>query len=243
MKKVLIVLGVIIVGFLGFVASRPGTFHYEKSGVIAAAPDQIFPYLDDFKKGSEWNTFDKADPEMKKSYDGPESGVGAKMAFEGNSNVGVGNLEITNEVVNSSVEMKLEMIKPMKGTNDILYTLTPEEGGTKFTWSMSGKNPFMGKLMGIFIDCEKMIGEQFEQSIQNLKTVVEATVAEEKAAADAAAAKKAAAQVKKTVAKKSAKKPAKKTAAVKSTKKVSAKTALKTSKLPKSTKTAAHKKK
>jgi hypothetical protein len=56
----------------------------------------------------------------------------------------------------------------------IQYSLTPEaSGGTRFTWAMSGDGGFMGKLISVIIDCEKMIGGQFEQGIQNLKTVIE----------------------------------------------------------------------
>jgi hypothetical protein len=38
---------------------------------------------------------------------------------------------------------------------------------------MDGENGFLGKLMTTVIDCDKMIGGQFEEGIANLKKVVE----------------------------------------------------------------------
>lgn len=37
---------------------------------------------------------------------------------------------------------------------------------------MSGKNGFMGKAFGLFVNCDKMVGEKFEEGFANLKRVV-----------------------------------------------------------------------
>lgn len=172
-KKILISLFIIILGFIAYVASRPNHFRYERSGLIHASPEKIFPYLRNFKLGNEWVPFNKIDPNVKQTFTGPAEGVGAGMVFVGNSQVGEGKIEILSEVPNSVVQMKLEMFKPMKGVNTVEYTLTPDTDGTKFTWAMWGDQPFLGKLVGVFIDCEKMVGDQFEKGIQNLTTLVE----------------------------------------------------------------------
>ena len=95
------------------------------------------------------------------------------MEFEGNSDAGSGKLELLSLVPNQTVDIKLTMTKPFHAENLIQYSLTPEAQGTKFTWAMSGDGGFLGKLMTVVIDCEKMIGDQFNQGIANLKTVVE----------------------------------------------------------------------
>jgi hypothetical protein len=38
---------------------------------------------------------------------------------------------------------------------------------------MLGQNNFMSKVMGLFMNCEKMLGVQFEAGLQNLKDKVE----------------------------------------------------------------------
>jgi hypothetical protein len=87
--------------------------------------------------------------------------------------VGAGELEIIASEPNSRVELLLTMKEPIEGKNTIIYSLTPEGEGTRFTWTMSGKGGFISKLMTVLIDCEKMVAGDFEVGIQNLKTLIE----------------------------------------------------------------------
>ena len=173
LKKILLgVVGVLVL-FLIYVSTRSGAFSYERNGLIKAPPEKIFPYLNNFKMGAEWNPYEKKDPNMKKTYSGPTEGPGSIMEFEGNSEVGSGKLEIQREIPNSSVALQLEMTKPVHGLNLIEYMLKPEGENTRFIWTMSGNGGFPMKLMSVFVDCEKMVTADFEVGIQNLKTLVE----------------------------------------------------------------------
>jgi hypothetical protein len=125
--------------------------------------------------GSLWSPYEKVDPNMKKTFSGTDGQVGAVMEFEGNKDAGSGKLEILKIVPNELVEIKLTMLKPFFAENIVQYKLTPENGGTRFSWSMSGDGGFMGKLISVFIDCEKMVGGQFSSGIENLKTLIERT--------------------------------------------------------------------
>lgn len=171
--KILLGLLAVLVLFVGYVSTRNGKFRYERSGVINAPAEKIFPYISQFKLGGEWSPYEKIDPAMKKTYSGTEGAVGSAMEFEGNSDVGSGKLEMLKVMPNEGADVKLTMLKPFHGENLIEYRLKPEGAGTRFSWAMSGDGGFMGKLMATFIDCEKMIGGQFEQGIANLKQVVE----------------------------------------------------------------------
>lgn len=164
---------VIFTSFLLYVASRDGKFHYERSGVINAPADKIFPYISNLQLGAQWSPYEKKDPNMKKTFSGTDGQAGSTEEFDGNSDVGSGKIEILKVVPNEAVDLKLTMLKPVVGENLIQYRLTPEGGGTKFTWSMSGDGGFIGKLIAVFIDCEKMIAGDLEIGIQNLKTLVE----------------------------------------------------------------------
>jgi hypothetical protein len=44
---------------------------------------------------------------------------------------------------------------------------------TNVTWAIHGPSPYMSKLMGIFINMDRMIGKDFEAGLANLKTVAE----------------------------------------------------------------------
>lgn len=170
--KVLSGLGVVVLAFMGYVATRPSHFNYERSRVIAATPEKIFPYLRDFRLGAQWNPYDQKDPQMKRTFSGAAAGPGMIMDFEGNSDVGSGRLEVVREVPGSLVELRLAMTKPMEVSNTVIYRLSPEANGTRMTWSMTGENGFLGKLMTVLIDCDKMMAGDFETGLTNLERVV-----------------------------------------------------------------------
>ena len=65
----------------------------------------------------------------------------------------------------------------MEGTATVDFTFRPEGGKTVVTWAMYGKNNFMGKVMSLFMDCDKMCGPQFEKGLASLGEVAAATVA------------------------------------------------------------------
>lgn len=171
--KILIGLTLLVVAFLGYVATREGKFRYERSGVIHASADKIFPYISNLKMGGEWSPYEKKDLNMKKTFTGADGQPGSMMEFEGNKDVGAGKIEILKIVPGEAVDLKLTMIKPFSGENLIEYRLTPEVGGTRFSWVMSGDGGFMSKLMTTLIDCEKMVTGDFETGIANLKALVE----------------------------------------------------------------------
>ncbi len=164
----------VLVSFLAYVSTREGKFRYERSGVIAASPEDIYPYLFDLRKGAEWSPYEKADPTMKKTFSGPEAQVGSVLEFDSDKGAGAGRLEVLKAVPNELVEIKLTMTKPIRADNVVEYRLTPEADGTRFTWSMAGDGGFIGKLMNVFIDCEEMVAGQFSEGIDNLKALIEA---------------------------------------------------------------------
>lgn len=173
-KKIALSFMIPLIVFLGYVATREGKFHYERSGFIKASPQEIYPYISNLKLGSQWSPFEKKDLTMKKTYAGVDGAPGSSMDFEGNSDVGAGRIEIVSLDPNKSAELKLKMTKPFVAENKIIYKIIPLENGSVFTWAMEGDGGFMGKLMSTFIDCEKMIGDEFSAGIKNLKTLIEA---------------------------------------------------------------------
>jgi hypothetical protein len=63
----------------------------------------------------------------------------------------------------------------MKVTNTAEFTFQPDGDETVVTWTMSGKNNFAGKVFGLVVNCDKMIGGQFEKGLAQMKSLVEAT--------------------------------------------------------------------
>jgi hypothetical protein len=116
MKKVLIVLLGVVFAFVVFVATRPATYHIERSATIAAPPSMVYAHVENVRMWEAWSPWEELDPEMEKTYEGPESGVGAGYAWAGNDQVGEGRAIIIEAEPNEKVVSDLEFIKPWERT-------------------------------------------------------------------------------------------------------------------------------
>jgi len=102
------------------------------------------------------------------------SGAGAIIRWAGNSEVGEGSMTITESKPHELVRIKLEFLKPMAGAADTEFVLKPAGDQTDVTWSMSGKNNFLGKAMCLLFNMETMIGSKYEEGLASIKSIVEA---------------------------------------------------------------------
>jgi hypothetical protein len=73
--------------------------------------------------------------------------------------------------------MKLEFTRPFVCANDVRFTLTPSEAGTRVTWLMEGKNNFMGKAIQLCMNMDGMVGKEFAEGLANLDRVAQAELA------------------------------------------------------------------
>ncbi len=163
-----------IVAFLAYAATRPNEFRMQRSTLINAAPDQIFPHINDFHRWYAWSPFEKLDPAMRKTFSGAPSGPGAVYEWAGNKKAGSGRMEITAAAAPTQVVLKLDFITPFKSHSITTFTMTPTAGATDVTWAMSGPTPFPMKVMHIVINMDRVIGKDFEAGLASLKSVVEA---------------------------------------------------------------------
>ena len=173
-KKVLLAVLVIIVVFVIIVATRPGAFRVTRSATIAAPADVVFAQVNDLHKWEAWSPWAKLDPNAKITFEGPVAGVGAGYTWAGNSQVGEGRMTISESRANELIRFNLEFLKPMQMKNAAEFTFKTEGKQTAVTWSMSGTNGFIGKAFSLFVNCDKMVGPDFEKGLAQLKTVSEA---------------------------------------------------------------------
>jgi hypothetical protein len=146
------------------------TFRYTRSILINAPVHAIAPEIADLKRHGSWSPFAKPDHKMIDSYAGGP-GVGQSRTFSGGRS-GAGRISV-DAVEPSRILMTLVMTKPVKATNTVEYTLHPEAGGTRVTWTLHGPMTLIGRIMGLFINCEAMCGRMFEQGLNALKTHIE----------------------------------------------------------------------
>ena len=169
---ILIVAAALIAALLAYAATKPDAFTIRRSVLIAVPPEKIFPMIDNLRAQSAWSPFEK-DPNMKRTHSGAPHGKGAVYEWDGNRQVGAGRLAITDSVPPSKITLLLDMFRPFKAQNVVEFTLERQGGGTNVTWAMQGRQPYVAKLMSLAMDCDKMVGGQFEEGLSKLKALAE----------------------------------------------------------------------
>jgi uncharacterized protein YndB with AHSA1/START domain len=169
-----LVLVLAVLALFGYAATKPGTFSVSRSQKIAAPAERIFPLIANLRQMNTWNPFLRPDPGIELEYLGPESGPGAKSTWRGNRNVGEGQIAIVDAAPPKRIAMKLDMMKPMTAHNDVMFTQEEGPDGTNVTWSMSGAQPLLAKVISTFVDCDRMVGGVFQQGLRDLKAKAEA---------------------------------------------------------------------
>ena len=146
-------------------------FEMSRSTTISAPPEQIHPLLDDFRAWHTWSPWEGLDPDLKRTFTGPDRGVGSHYEWTGNKKAGHGTMEII-ESTPHAVAVDLRFLKPFKATNITRFDLTPTAAGTDVVWTMSGERGAIMGLMGkIYFD--KAVGKDFDKGLAQLKAAAE----------------------------------------------------------------------
>ncbi len=165
--------GLVLVVFLvaagGFFV--PSLYHVERSLLIAAPPQRIYPFVATPRRWQEWSMWNRRDPAMAMTFFGPSEGVGAGWSW--------------NSKTEGQGRMTFVTADPLRGFTYTLYfpdveatstgeiRMTPEGAGTRVTWTNTGdlgKNPLM-HYMALAMD--RMVGPDFDAGLANLKTLAE----------------------------------------------------------------------
>jgi hypothetical protein len=172
-KKILLIILSIPVLLLLVSLLLPSKYRVERTTVINAKPDAIFARINTPKQWPEWTAWTVAKyPDMKMTFSGPESGVGATYAWEGKSS-GHGTLRLTRSEPDKLVGYDLEF-EHGKYLSKGDFVLEPVGESVKVTWSNEGNlgwNP-VSRYFGLLMD--KMMGPDFEEGLRNLQKKAEA---------------------------------------------------------------------
>ena len=148
-------------------------FQVVRSTSIAAPRERVHGLIDDFRAWRAWSPWEDVDPELRREYSGPETGVGARYAWQGNRRAGKGSMEILDSTP-ERVELRLSFEKPWKATNRVVFELLPEGADrTGVTWRMSGSNKGVAALFAKVIGMDRMLGKDFEKGLARMKGAAE----------------------------------------------------------------------
>jgi hypothetical protein len=174
LKLTLLVIALLVGGVLILAATRPDTFRVQRTAIVQAPADKVYPLISDLRQFNTWNPYEKKDPNIVGAYSGPATGPGAAYAFKGNKDVGKGAIRITSATP-EVVRMDLVMLEPFEADNRVEFRIEPAGPATKVTWALEGKAPFVAKVIHLFLDMDSMVGKDFESGLAGLKKLAEAS--------------------------------------------------------------------
>lgn len=171
LKKILLVILILIA--LPFIIAIFISREYDvKRDVVVNKPKaEVFDYVKHIKNQDYYNPWNTADPNMKKNFTGTDGTVGFIYAWDGNSEVGQGEQEITEIAEGEHINMDLRFIRPFEGVAYSYMTTKDTVGGTKVTWGMKGYSNYPMNFMNLFM--EGSLGGTFEKGLAKLKTNLE----------------------------------------------------------------------
>ena len=156
-----------LVLLVGIAFVLPSEYRVERSIVVNVPAAQVFPKVGIMKNWTEWMVWIRRDPDMKMTYEGPESGVGAKQIWASEKE---GNGELTFTKVEPNTYIGYDLAFPDFGSySKGSFTFSETGGKTTVTWADGGNlgmNPMM-RYMGLFLD--GMIGKDFDAGLAELK--------------------------------------------------------------------------
>lgn len=173
LKFLVAIAALLVAAVLLFATTRADSFHVQRSIVIHAPADKVFPLINNLHRWISWSPYEILDPVMQRTYTGAPEGTGASYAWNSKSKAGAGSMTITESTPSSQIIIALDFTKPFEGHNTAQFNLDSKADGTMVTWAMYGPNPYLAKVLGIFFNMDHMIGEDFELGLKNLKAVAE----------------------------------------------------------------------
>lgn len=164
----LLVLVLIAVGYYVL----PDSAHVERDVRVDAAPEAVFPYVNNFRKFNEWSPWSDWAPDIEYSFSGPDTGVGARMAWQSaNPEVGTGSILITQSRPPERVTTRLDF--GAQGDASMYFDVHPAGDGSRVVWGFDTEfgNNIIERYFGLLL--ELWVGDDFEQGLQSLKALVE----------------------------------------------------------------------
>jgi len=170
--KIAIIVVTIIAMVLIFAATRPNTIRVQRSITINAPAEKIFPLLNNFHDWNRWAPQDKEDPTMTRTYSGAANGKGAVSDWDSKGNAGKGRMTIIESSQPTHVVVQVDFVRPFAAHNVNEFILEPGSS-TRVTWTMQGSRLYIMKVMGIFVNMDRVMGKHFEAGLTNLKSAAE----------------------------------------------------------------------
>lgn len=151
----------------------PTPYAVSRSTEITAPADAVFALVADFHRWTAWSPWEQSDPDVERTYGGPDSGEGATYAWRGNRKAGAGTMTITEAERPGRIAIDLTFEKPFSAESTVVFTIVETESSTTVDWTMAGHSTGLAGLFTKVVPMDKLIGKDFERGLRALKEQAE----------------------------------------------------------------------
>jgi uncharacterized protein YndB with AHSA1/START domain len=169
-----VVIVLIVVVVLALAATKPQEFSIERHALINAGPERVFAFIVDFHEWPKWAPQDRDDKSMRRTFSGATSGLGAVCEWQGDKS-GKGRMSVVECDAPRHLIIDVAFEKPFVANNRNEFSLTSDPGGCRIVWTMRGTNLFIMRVMGVFMNLDRLMGRHFERGLAGLKDLAEAS--------------------------------------------------------------------
>ena len=172
-----IILGVVVLVVILLIVALfvKKDYSVEREITINKPKNQVFDYIKYLKNQDNYSVWAKMDPKMKKEYRGTDGTPGFVSAWESDdNNVGKGEQQIEKISEGDRIDLDLHFIKPFEGRADArMITESVADNQTKVKWGFDSRMKYPMNIMLLFMNMEKMIGNDLQTGLDTLKVVLE----------------------------------------------------------------------
>jgi hypothetical protein len=150
-------------------------YSVERDITINKPKDSVYNYIKYLKNQNNYSKWASMDVNMNKEYKGTDGTVGFVYTWDSDKkDVGKGEQTIKAMVANESVDYSIHFIRPFEGMADAYLTVEPGlNDQTKVRWGFVGKMKYPSNLMLLFMNMDKMIGDDLAIGLKNLKVILD----------------------------------------------------------------------
>jgi len=147
----------------------------EREITINRPKQEVFDYIKLLRNQDHFSKWATMDPDMKKEYRGTDGTEGFVSAWDSKKkDVGKGAQEIKKITEGERIDFELRFLKPFEATEAAYMTTeTVSENQTKVKWGFNGRMPYPMNLMLLCMSMDKMIGDDLQTGLNNLKGELE----------------------------------------------------------------------
>jgi|SRR5688572_25744890 len=169
----LVIVGIIVLLLILGLFAKKG-YLIERSVLINKPKQDVFNYVKMMRNQDHFSKWVMKDPGMKKDFRGTDGTEGFVYAWNStDKNAGEGEMEIKKISGQERIDMEIRFERPMKAVSDAAFVLEGNGNQTNAKWSFKSEMKYPLNVMMLFINFEKLLAKDMDESLVMLKNNLE----------------------------------------------------------------------